>query len=193
MLGSRLRATAVLAAGALALHQLRYLFGHGREAGMALAREGHAYFELVAPLVAVLLGAALLQLMLALVSRRGGRRPASAAPLGRRWIALALALLAVYVVQESLEGVLCAAHPGGIAALVGDGGWIVVPLAAAIGLLSALLLRGAEAALGRASAPPSLATARAGVHSARLVATDPPRLSVIGLHLAGRAPPLAAR
>ena len=47
------RTIALLAAGAAAVHQLRYAFGYGHDASHALAVQGHAYLSLVLPFVAV--------------------------------------------------------------------------------------------------------------------------------------------
>jgi len=181
-MSSRLRLTALLALGALALHQLRYLVAHGEQAGAALASEGHAYLGVVALVVAVVLGAAMLDFGLALLRARGGAPSA-----GRRWLALSSALLVIYVCQESLEGVLVAHHASGLAAVLGNGGWVSLPLALAIGGIVAVLLRGAELAIGtrrrgRRPAP------RAGV-VARLESAERLSANLLARHLAGRAPP----
>ncbi|MGH2847000.1 MAG: hypothetical protein ACRDL0_13445, partial [Thermoleophilaceae bacterium] len=136
----RLRASAGFACGALCLHQLRYLAGYGGDTGAALAREGHGYLGLVGPLVALLCAVALGQFAVAL--QRGARADRRRS-LTALWPLAAAGLLAVYLVQESLEGVLA----GGLAGLFGAGGWTAAPIAIVVGLTIALLLRGATALL----------------------------------------------
>jgi hypothetical protein len=65
------RAAALLAGGALAVHEPRYLLAFGPSANDALAHDGHAYLSVVHPAVAVLVAAAPAQLVLVLA--RGGR------------------------------------------------------------------------------------------------------------------------
>jgi hypothetical protein len=133
------RLAALLASGAFALHQLRYLIAFGGSSG-ELAREGHAYMtELLPPLAVLVLAAALATLI------RGteGAAPARA-PLPGRIAFFAAALFAIYAGQESLEGIMAAGHPGGPAALLGGDGWIALPLALAIGALTALAARALE-------------------------------------------------
>jgi hypothetical protein len=188
-LGRRLRASAAFAAGAFALHQLRYLAGHGGEAGQALEREGHGYLGFVGPLVALLCALALAQLAVALQRPEVPGRPRR---LGRAWLVAAASLLAVYVVQESLEGVLSAEHPSGWTGLVGGAGWVAVPLAVGLGLAVALLLRCADALLaargrpGRRFAPP-------GDASRPHRRCTPRPEGVLARNLAGRAPPFVLR
>lgn len=189
VMSSRLRSVALLGAASLALHQMRYQVAHGEDTAAALAREGHAYLDALAPLVAVLLGAALLDFLLAAAARRGARPGPKL-----RWIAITLTLLAVYVCQESLEGLLAAGHPGGLAAAFGNGGWVSLPLAGVLGALVALAVRGADAALARrsrrrarprrpvclgSSLRPSRAhRAASEVHAEHLAARGPPESSL---------------
>lgn len=151
----RPRAAALLAGGAFALHQLRYLVGYGAGSHHELAGQGHAYMALLAPLVAaaLLLAAAEVCARLAGV-RATGRSASPPAGFRRLWLAATGLLLAAYCVQESLEGALAPGHPAGLAALVGHGGWAAAPLAAALGLVVALALRGADRAIDIAAEPP---------------------------------------
>jgi hypothetical protein len=122
------RAASILAVGAFALHQLRYLIASGASSA---EHSAHGYMtDLMAPIAVLVLAAALATLI------RGteGAAPARA-PLGRRIALFAGALFAIYVGQESLEGILTAGH---LAVLAG-GGWVAVPLALGIGALLALL------------------------------------------------------
>jgi hypothetical protein len=131
------RLAAILAVGAFALHQLRYLIAPGASSA-ELA--GHGYMtDLLAPIAVLVLAAALATLI------RGteGASPARA-PLGRRIMVFASALVAIHVGQEGLEGVLAAGHPMSAAMLAG-GGWIALPLALVIGAVGAILARALEA------------------------------------------------
>src|SRR5262245_42257107 len=154
----RIRLAAILALGAFALHQLRYLIAYGGSTPEDLA-QGHRYMsELLAPLAVLVLAAAFATLI------RGTEGASSTrAPLARRVAVFAGALLAIYLGQESLEGLL-AGHPGGLAAVLAHGGWIAVPLALAIGALSALVTRLLESVEG----------ALAVVHAERVARSRPP-------------------
>lgn len=181
-MASRLRIAALLGSGALGLHQLRYLIAHGDGAGEALAREGHAYLSAIAPVIAIVVGVATLEFLLALAVRRDAdnRR--------YRWVAVGGALLTIYIGQEMLEGVLAAGHASGVEAAFANGGWVAIPLAACLGLLITLLLRGADRALtARARCPRSEPARPLAGPFARAV--DLALLSPLACHLAGRAPP----
>lgn len=188
--GSRLRATAALAVGAFALHQTRYLAGYGESGGDALAAHGHGYLTLLVPLVALLAAIAATHFVVAVA--RPGCAPTSARR-GRRfatvWLAATLALLATYGGQELLEGVLAPGHPAGVGALLAGGGWWALPLAAAVGLVVAVLLRTANAAVEAAWGRPRGSRARRLVSASPPPTVDLPSLPLVGRHLAGRAPP----
>ena len=128
----RVRLASVLAVGAFALHQLRYLIAFGGSS----ATEGHRYMSDLLPPLAVLVLAAVLA---TLIRGTEGASP-SRAPLARRIAVFAAALLAIFVGQELLEG-LMAGHATGPAIVLANGGWIALPLAVAIGALGALLVR----------------------------------------------------
>lgn len=187
VMSSRLRSVALLGAGSLALHQLRYRIAYGEDTPAALAREGHGYLDALAPLVALLVGAAVLDFVLAIASRGGPR----AGP-RTRWIAASLTLLAVYLCQESLEGLLAGGHPSGLAAMFANGGWVSLPLAGALGAVLALAVRGADAALARRARGP--ARVRRQLQSSTRRPPHPPRRAadVHSRHLAARAPPRAS-
>ena len=97
--------------------------------------------------------------------------------------------------QELTEGMLASGHPSGLAALTAHGGLVALPLAAAFGLLVALVLRGVRAAIDAAArrgrAPVPLVAARPALArpvAAPAVALDSP----LARHLAGRAPPASS-
>ena len=129
----RLRLASILAVGAFALHQLRYLIA----AADPSAAEGHRYMADLLPPVSVLVLAAIVATLL-----RGteGASPARA-PLARRAGVFASALLAIYLGQELLEGLMASSHSASLVAFFADGGWVALPLALAIGALAALLVR----------------------------------------------------
>src|SRR4051794_38762377 len=144
-----LRLAALMGAGTFAVHQARYALGYRGEASGALAAQGHAYLIAVGPLLA---GA--LMLVLAELVRRLARGAAAPAPRFRRlWAGVSLALVAVYSLQEIVEGAVARHHPSGIAALASHGGWVAVPLAVAFGLAIAAAMRGASAATGLGRQP----------------------------------------
>lgn len=192
--GSRLRATAALSAGAYALHQLRYALGYGDASGEALGAHGHAYLSLLAPLVALLAALAGAQ-FLSILARTGHTSEDSGrtARLRRLWPAATGVLLAIYLLQELIEGALASGHPAGLAAILAGGGWWALPLAVVIGLLVALMLRGADAAIG-------LVASRRFVRRPRIATPLPtpvvlaelPRPAVLARNLAGRGPPIAS-
>lgn len=187
---TRLRLIAVLGVAAWAVHQLRYALAFGSGQGDALRRSGHGYLEVAGPLIGLLLLLAAAQLVQAVARRRAddGRPPLA---LHRAWALFTLVLLGVFATQELLEGALSSGHPSGAAALLRDGGWLAGPLAAAAGLVSALVLREARAVTG--AAPIRLRGVLRWV-------TVPPARSLTSLcvsavtdgrgrHLAGRGPP----
>jgi hypothetical protein len=135
------RLAALLAVGAFALHQLRYLVAFGASSSGELAQQAHGYMTDLLPPIGVLVLAAILATMI-----RGteGASP-SGAPLGRRTAVFAGALFAIYVGQESLEAILTVGHAAGITAVFAAGGWIALPLALGIGALTAVIVRALEA------------------------------------------------
>lgn len=144
----RVRLAAILALGAFALHQLRYLVAFGGSSSAELARQGHGYMADALPVLAVF---ALSALLATLIRGRYGARLVRAS-LPRRASIFALALFAIFVGQESLEGLIAAGHPGGLAAVLASGGWLAIPLALALGAVAALLsraLEGIEVAIAR--------------------------------------------
>jgi hypothetical protein len=128
----RVRLAAILALGAFALHQLRYLIAPG---GVSAA-EGHRYMGDLLPPLSVLLLAALLATLLRGTEAASRTR----VPPARRALLFAGALLAIYSSQELLEGLMAAGHSASPIALLAAGGWVALPLASAIGALAALLL-----------------------------------------------------
>lgn len=185
--GALLRAGALVAIAALSLHQLRYAIGYGL--GSPEARAGHGYLSLVGALAVGLLALAALQLLS--LATRPARQPGRSGPgFGVAWAIIAVGLLAIFVAQELLEGLLAGGQ--GAQGLLAHSGWSAVPLAIALGAVVALALRGAERVLAGAgdeiSAPPRRAVPALRPRL-RVIA---PRASLLSRHLASRAPPLAS-
>jgi hypothetical protein len=128
---------ALIGVGAFAVHQLRFMLGYGHGSGDALAHQGHAYLVVAGPLM---LCAATLAAARWIDRLMRGARP-GLPRLGRLWGGISAVLVAVYCIQESVEGLLASGHPGAIGGVLGHGGWLCVPLSAAVGLVLALALR----------------------------------------------------
>jgi hypothetical protein len=194
--GFTLRAGALLAAGALLVHEGRYLVGYGHQADDAIASQGHAYLAWLLPLVVLALAAAGGALITRL-ARAGASDAARSWAFRRVWLGATTSLLAIYSIQESIEGALAPGHPGGVAALVSNGGWSAAPIALAVGALIALLARGARAAervAAEAIRPwtaRTLAVPRDGSKSLPQAPDVLPRTRLIAFALAGRAPPVS--
>ncbi len=149
--GSIPRSSALIALAALGVHQLRYLIAYGGGAHEELARQGHGYLFGALPILAGFAIAALAAGLLR-AAITSSPAPALASTRGRAAI-YAVAILAVFVVQETTEGVLFAGHASGLAAVLSAGGWLALPLALLFGSLCALL-DGGLARVERAVADP---------------------------------------
>lgn len=186
-----LRLAALLSAGALTLHELRYRAGYGHEAADAAAAQGHGYLSGAAAGAVLLAVAAACLFALALARPRSAVEPRS---FGASWLGATAGLACVYTLQELAEGALAHGHPAGLAGVVAHGGWWAYAFAALLGAVVALALRGARAALSlTAPAPPVARTSRRpqgrfSPHADVRV----PRASLIAFNLAGRAPPPAS-
>jgi hypothetical protein len=176
----------------MAVHELRYLLAYSGDSGRALSEQGHGYLPVVMAAGVVLVGLAVGQLMRALGrARRTGVAEEGAPGFVAAWLLSAVALIVIFALQESLEGLFSAGHPAGLAALTGHGGPVALPISAAIGALVALGVRGASAAVAAAAR----SSRRIDVPRAAQVPRPAHRLaaalgSPLARHLAGRAPPL---
>ena len=190
-----LRRAALIAAGALALHELRYSVGYGGDAGAVAAEHGHAYLSWAWGAVIALVVAAVCGFVFSLVVefRRLYGPPARSHEGGfiRSWLSASVALAVIYSLQELAEGSLAHGHPVGLEAVVGHAGWTAYVLALAVGAFVALALRGARDAIALAARPRStLALPRPSLLLPRPApALSPRRAGVLALNLAGRAPP----
>jgi hypothetical protein len=191
-LGTRLRWAALMAAGALALHELRFAAYSGGHIHEDVVDARHAHIELAFVVCGVLLAAALGDLLARLVRAwHTGRTESQATRALRIWPLAALGLLAAYLGQEIAEIALAGQEPVALRDLLGHGGWVAVPLAAAIGAVVAFLSRGAEAVLelaarvGRPSRGVRMPIAARGRASLVLLRRADPLAESIG----GRGPP----
>src|SRR5215210_1139954 len=151
---------ALLLAGALGVHELRYLLAFGGGAESALAHHGHGYLMLLMPVLAM---ASAFGLAVGLVRAAAAPAVGSATlvRVRRIWPAASAALLAIYVSQELLEGLLAPGHPTGWSGVFGSGGWVAIPLACAFGFVVALGIRVAHAV--RAAPPLRITSVRYGL------------------------------
>jgi hypothetical protein len=150
-----MRAGALIAVGALGVHDLRYLLAYKGHAGQELALQGHSYLRLATPLIAglvVLAAAGFAARLMRAYAAGEGDEPRVMPSTRRMWLLASVLLISVYSTQEWLEGLLASGHPGGLSAPYGHGGWLAIPLALAIGCLIALALRGAATAIAVAAA-----------------------------------------
>jgi hypothetical protein len=182
-----LRAVALLAAGSAAVHQLRYAIGYGHDARHELATQGHAYLAVMLPFAAALAVVALASML------RGGladpgRGPRRRRSLGRTALIAFAALACVYVGQELLEGALAGAHPDGVAAVVGDDGWVALLLAAPVSGLVALGLRADEALAREWTRARPLPLESLPIRAGARIRRVPPAARIA---LAARGPPVA--
>jgi hypothetical protein len=185
---------ALVPAGALAVHQLRFLLAFGGGAGAELARQGHSYLHSLVPWIVLLIGAATGAFLWGLGRAFGGHRsiPRYTVSFAALWAVCSACLVAIYVTQEFLEGVLATGHPAGLAGIFGYGGWWSIPAAVCVGLVLAAVFHGARWVLDE------VAQRRRGVLAAPVLrgATPPrprdallARLSPLAEGWSGRGPP----
>jgi hypothetical protein len=190
----RLSPLALMPVAAFAVHQLRYWLAFGGQAHVELQRQGHSYLHSVVPWLVVLIALAIGAFLRALGRAFGGQRSLSryTVSFAVLWLLCAVGLVAIYVAQESLEGLFAIGHPGGLEGIFGFGGWWSIPAAVAVGLVLAAAFHGARwmldevsARCGRRGAP---ATRRATpVHLPRAIVV--PRLAPLADGWSGRGPP----
>ncbi|MGH3002465.1 MAG: hypothetical protein ACRDM1_07390 [Gaiellaceae bacterium] len=186
------RGLVLLPAGALLVHELRYRLTYGSQTGSELANQGHAYLGSLVPWV-VMLAAGGFACFLARVARasRAHDGEGRGRPFLRLWATTAAGLVAIYAMQELLEGVIYQGHPAGFAGIFGHGGWWAVPSAVAVSLVIVLLLRSARTIVRLAARTRRAPRRRAVI---RVVHFPEPLLLTAAAPLAaaaaGRAPPL---
>lgn len=189
-----MRWVALVAAGSLLVHELRYALEYGSRTGQVLAYQGHSYLPLAEALVAVLWTCAFLRFAVSMIRAGRAERLSRVPSLRTLWASAAGALVAIYTLQETIEGALSVRHPSGLLGIYGDGGWSALPIAVLVGALIALLVRGSHRVLvllaERRRAHPRRRPERDG-RPASLSPVPLRRRSIIAANLAGRAPPAA--
>jgi hypothetical protein len=186
-----LRAVALLAVGALALHELSYWLIDG-VAGVG--GHTHSYMPLAAGLVTVLLLLSCANFARTLLyAMRGIEDEGNPPPFRILWPLLTAALLTVFSLQEWVEGWVTPGHPTGVEHVAGHIGLGGLGLALGIGALIALLLRGARSAIA------AIARGRRVPRIRRVPSSTPAlqpffvsRIDVLAGNMAGRAPPLSS-
>ncbi|CAB4685009.1 MAG: hypothetical protein F2663_01085 [Actinobacteria bacterium] len=131
------RGLLLLPVAALAVHQLRYLLGYGSSAGQALAAQGHGYVNSLAPWLALLLAFAIGSGILRISAGLHGVATPTRRAFTAVWAASTVALIGLYVVQETLEEYVASGHPSGFTGVFGHGGWWALVLALAFGAVIA--------------------------------------------------------
>jgi hypothetical protein len=189
----KVRAIALLGAGSIMVHELRYVAGYGSHAGRALAEQGHGYMPLVEALAVVMLAATVLRFILSLAKARGAvieeARPES---FGRLWLSASAMLALIYTLQEGFEGTFDAGHPAGLIGIFGHGGWTALIFALLIGAAIAALARVAYQAIELVARKAARRQRRAPARLSWTAPALPPglrRLDVLAWNLAERAPP----
>lgn len=180
----RLRASVLVLAGALAVHELRYVL-----AGRHEDPHEHAYMPWLVPIACALLGIALAELGARVAVRiRTGGQPVYF-PAGVRWLSASTLLTAIFAMQEVTERLIAHGRVDIADSLVVHGGWLALPLCFVVGAVIAVLLRGARALLTRPWG--RLPTPRRALAEPRPKLLQPrwPRVPAIACNLAGRAPP----
>ncbi len=138
---------ALLPPASFAVHQLRYWLAYGDGAAAELQRQGHSYLHSVVPwlVIAIALAAGGFLRAFARAVSSGDRATARArVSFASLWLLCAISLVVVYAGQEMIEGAFAAAHPPGLKGVLGGGGWWSVPAAAVVGLVLAVVFRGAN-------------------------------------------------
>jgi hypothetical protein len=180
-------------AGALAVHQLRYMLAFGVSAGGVLARQGHSYLHSVVPWIVLALGIALGAFLWSIGRAMGGRRSLSryAVSFTALWTLCSAGLLSLYILQEILEGLLISGHPAGLVGVFGYGGWWAAPVAVCVGLVLAAFFHGATWVLDEVTRRRANSTADATEAAAVPRPRDflLPRLQPLALGQSGRGPP----
>jgi hypothetical protein len=182
----------LLPTAAFVVHQLRYSLAYGSRANAELAAQGHSYLNSLVPwfVLALGLGFTLFVRRVVQALRTGQTGRLARGSRLAVWAATWVGLIGIYVVQESLEELLAAGHPGGVGGVLGHGGWWAVPVAAVVAL-GVVLLLGVACTVLRAAARLAPRPLWAHPESLRLPAGIITAVSSpLASAAAGRAPPL---
>jgi len=173
-----------MAVAGFALHQLRYLISPPAASEAA----EHAYIPFASGLVVLMFALAAGELALRLAGARDDGTGEAAPPaFWVAWLASSAGLAAIFTAQELAEGVLSGA--GAAFPLAGGGLW-ALPLALGLGALVAVLLRLAGVAVSAAVRRRPRRAPWPAIASRPRRRPAPPTGSLLGRHLASRAPPL---
>ena len=175
----------MLGIAVLALHELRYV---STASGYTGSHRPLDWLSLVAPLITMSL-TAVFAVALTVTARRGTTDHSTR--LRNIWVTASGGLLTTFAAQELLQGVLYPDHPMGLHALIGHGGWVVVPLALLLGGVVAVVVGVARELERRCFEPGRLLLAwlpptQVFAHSVARWLRDTP----LARNLAGRAPPV---
>jgi hypothetical protein len=181
----RVRAGALVLAGALVVHELRYALV-ARDADA----HAHAYLAWLGPFLCGVLVLTVAEFALRLARRRVDGELPPAPRFRHRWAAFAGLLMAVFALQETIEMLWAHGALDVGAAVIAHEGWLALPLAIAVGAAAAVLLRGARALAARLAADRREARPRPAPFPVRHRRGWVPPREVLARHLAGRAPPL---
>lgn len=183
----------LLPAAAMLVHQLRFMLAFGSDSGLELQRQGHAYLHSLVPWIVLLIGLAVGAFLRRLGRALGGEASLQRSlSFGGLWMVCACSLVAIYVVQEFLEGLFATGHPTGLAGIFGYGGWWSIPASLYVGFLLAALFLGARRVLTELAArcrrfAPLPARRAAGAPGPCEVLV--PRLAPLAGGWSGRGPP----
>jgi hypothetical protein len=189
--GSIVRSAALIALAALAVHQLRYVLAYGAGTHEELGRQGHAYLTHSLP-VLIGFGVAILAAGLLRAALRAAPNAALATP-RLRAVLYTAAIVSVFAIQESAEGLLSGGHASGLAAVFAGGGWLALPLGALFGALCSALdggLARLETLVAAATPRPSRPRAPRRQGAALPRSAAPLTSNPLAFGLARRPPPL---
>lgn len=193
-LGSFSRTAALVALGSFAVHLLRFAIAFASGSGDEL--RGQAFLGHVPPTLAAIGFALLLARFWVSYS---GRTTAAGSSAGKGWqrsLAFGVAIVSVYIAQETLETALFTDHAQGLAGVLGNGAWLAVGLAFLFGPLCVLLDVGIgrlEARVSRSARLRLWGGATAFARPLVLARIAPKGLSPLAFGLAQRPPPAASR
>lgn len=185
---------ALMPAAAFAVHELRFVLAFGGHAGVVLQRTGHSYLHSFVPWIVLLIAVSVGGFLWALGRALSGQTSVQRYTLSLTglWLVCSAALVAIYVSQEFLEGLLATGHPAGLAGIFGYGGWWAIPASLCVGLVLAAFFHGARWVVDeiarRRDRPLVRVPARAAATAAPRAAARP-RLVPLAEGWSGRGPP----
>jgi hypothetical protein len=185
----RLRTAALLGVAALGVHQLRYAIGFGRHGESALGAGAHGYLTVAAPVVLGLLVLGIVEVLLRIGTAEIKPVTVASPRMARTWVTTTALLVAIYGLQEAIEGYAAAGQPAGPGAIYGHGGWVALLLAAVFGGLISLIVRRAAGAIQSASSARARNGRVAPRPSLAPLIRDEPALDAVARFLAARGPP----